>query len=129
MRPYFTDAQRIRELAIARAQRERDSLYCWWRDRYQPQVAQPWEDRTPGGLLEEYYYTLAVELERARADWRREPTPESRERVQELERVLAGQGEADTEDRRWLDDMMDRLEAGDDGEPGGDELEWSNPNG
>jgi len=70
-----------------------------------------------------------VELERARADWRREPTPESRERVQELERVLAGQGEADTEDRRWLDDMMDRLEAGDDGEPGGDELEWSNPNG
>jgi len=51
-------------MALARAQTQRGRLHKWWANKYQNGVTLPFDERTEGDLLREYYEDAAYELER-----------------------------------------------------------------
>lgn len=68
MRPRFTDVARIKRRARRIADRKEPlaGLRIWHRDKHPPYKGVPWEDRTIGDLLEEYFLDVALEARRLR---------------------------------------------------------------
>ena len=62
MRPRFADVAKIKREATKRATSDSDWLERWWRRKYIPGKGKPWGERTPGGILREMFFDLAVEL-------------------------------------------------------------------
>lgn len=80
---------------LAEAKTQRGKLRAWWKDKYQTQQSVPFEQRTLGGLIREYYEDAAIELTRLRGKLSAEGhDPDVEVRITELERLFS---DADTD--------------------------------
>jgi len=123
MRIDFGDAEKIkaRVLAMVEGQRSRDVLKVW-AHRTGKLPPQPWGERTPAELLEEFYLDLALELRGLQRGDGGEPKQETLDRIATLEKFFYGKSGAE-DDREWLDEMISKLEA-ELGEGADREVEW-----
>lgn len=109
---------------LAERETVRGNLKGWWSGKYGGKVGAPFEHRTLGGLIREYYEDAAIELSRLRATLITDGhNAETEERISDLEALFSDftsrlQGLTDDESleewqkpRRTGDPQIDEWEA------------------
>lgn len=109
---------RLKRIARLKAKTIDGRLYQWWQSKYKDSAFKPFEKRTHGSILREYFLDLAVELDQLmerRKDvdyWTGldlEEQSKLEERVNDIERVLST-GEEEPE-KLSSDALIDKWEA------------------
>ena len=93
----FVDETRLLTQAKELSKTTLGKLRLWHLDRYKPHEGVAFEDRTPGDLLEEFYLTIAAEIDTLSGK-RADLEADELERLLRLEEVL----EPEVEDRTAL---------------------------
>jgi hypothetical protein len=104
------DADRIKKWARREAQTGQGQLRAWWTRRYEATAAsKPFEQRTAGDLLREYYFDAAIELDRLKAQQKAEGhSAELEVKIGDLERLFSGEEselqslDAEASEENWL---------------------------
>ncbi|MBT8430089.1 MAG: hypothetical protein KJN79_09285 [Gammaproteobacteria bacterium] len=84
------DVARIKKLALLEQQTFKGKLQGWWWGKYGGKVGAPFEKRTMGGLLREYFCEAAIDLSRLRAQLRTDGhDADVEERIRDLEELFS----------------------------------------